>query len=348
MNPQNSKEIKNVIDLISVDYEKNPQPDTEVYKAFQKIYISAFRNTGNKECANAANNIGDKIEILNGTAAPDKFLKRLLGDNPKADDLRNFESSLQNQLNNNPEESGKNLFRYIKDVSNIDNSALRKQTFEIVLQNLKKVLQSSIKEASKSKIDMDQLDEAMFKIFEIEDVVGLTEKAELNRTPYERQTHDKYVKRLKVQANQAKIAKQIYTLLNITNKALGVEHQKSKSFYPSKKDMLKVANLLEQYKDISYAMSIDIITKIDDKTFSNIDDQIIDKIMNLKSEKSDKLKENMTQLRAQMHAKGIKNKAAEADMKPEANKKAPTTKTVLDIKDIKDLKDLKNGNKFGK
>lgn len=340
MNPKNTKEVKKVVDLVFADYEKNPQPDVEVYKTFQKIYASAFRNTGNMEFANASNRISDKVEMLNGNATPDKFLKRLLGDNSKVDDLHNFEAGLQHQLNENPEQCGKDLLSYIKEIVKIRNDALREQTFEIVLQNLKKFLQSSIKEASKSKTDMEQLEKAMFKVFEIEDAVGLTPKAELNRTPFERQMHDKYLKILKVQANQDRIAKQIYTLLNTNNKKLGVEHQKGKSFYPSKKDMLKIANLLNQYKDIDYGMSVDISVKIDDKNFSNVDEEFIDKIMNLKGENADKLKADVTQVRAQMHAKGIKSKAKTADIKPNANGN-PTTNIVFSVDDIKDIK---NGN----
>ena len=359
MNPKNTKEVKKVVDLVFADYEKNPQPDVEVYKTFQKVYASAFRNTGNMEFANESNRIGDKVEMLNGNATPDKFLKRLLGDNPKVDDLHNLEASLQHQLNENPEQCGKDLLGYIKEIVKIRNDALREQTFEIVLQNLKKFLQSSIKEASKSKPDMEQLEKAMFKVFEIEEAVGLTPKAELNRTPFERHTYEKYVKEMKDKANQDKLAKDIYTLLNFPNEKLGVDRQKGKSFYPSKKDMLKIVNNLAQYKHISdkrviHEIDDQMITyinlRIDDKNFTNIDDEIIDKIISIKNEetekapkndKLEKLKADMTQYRASMHAKGIKSKAKTADIKPEASKKAPTTKTILDVKDIKDLK---NGN----
>ena len=353
MNPKNTKEVMKVVDLVFTDYEKNPQPDAEVYKTFQKIYASAFRNTGSMEFANVSNRIGDKVEMLNGNATPDKFLKRLLGNNPKVDDLHNLEASLQHQLSENPEQCAKDLFGYISEIAKIRNNALREQTFEIVLQNLKTVLEGSVKEASKSKPDMEQLNKAMFKIFEIEDVVGITKELE-QRTPFERHTYEKYLKEMKDKSNQDKLAKDIYTLLNFPNEKLGVERKKGKSFYPSKKDMLKIANSLDQYKHLSdkrviHEVDNQMITyinlRIDDKSFTNIDDEIIDKIMNIPNEETEKtpkndqlekLKENMTHYRAQMHAKGIKGKAQKAEPKTDT-KTPPTNKIVFDISDIKDL-----------
>lgn len=341
MNPQNTEDILAATDKLVKGYEGAANQDADVYNAFKKIYTTAIRNVRNqnifKIVADRTNSLVSKIDILRGTGTPDKYLKRLLGDSPKAEDLQNFESSLKIQLKDNPEEAAKNVFGNIKDIVQIKDASLRQQTFEVMLQNLKKMLENSLKEARKSPEDLALVEHGMFKIFEIEKAVGLSEKADLNRTPFEKEMLGKKKKL----DNKERLDKQILTLLNIPSKKLDVKRDPSKPFYPTKKEMSAVANLLTQYSKIDYGIATNIIGKIDKEKFSNIDDKIIDKIKEAtpRIQYGTEITETLTSIRSQMHSSGVQTKkeaTKTVDMKKskEDTAKAPTNRIVFNIKDI--------------
>lgn len=264
-------------------------------------------------------------------------MKRLLGDAPKTEDLQNFENSLKIQLKNNPEEAAKNVFGNIKEIVQIKDIELRQQTFEVMLQNLKKMLENSLKEARKSPEDLALVEHGMFKIFEIEKAVGLSAKADLNRTPFEKEM---LAKKKKLD-NKERLDKQILTLLNIPSKRLGIERDPSKPFFPTKKEMTAVANLLTQYSKIDFGLATNIMGKIDKENFTNIDDKIIDKINAVapRIQYGTDIMENLTSIRSKMHnscvqSKKEDSKVVEMNNKKEDAAKAPTNRIIFNIKDI--------------
>jgi len=336
MNPENTESILAATDKLVKNYEAVAHQDADVYGAFKKIYTTAIRNVRNKNVfkivADKTNTLVGKIDILKGTGTPDKYLKRLLGDEPKSADLQNFEDSLKVQLKNNPEEAAKSLFGNIKEIVQIKDGELRKQTFEVMLQNLKKMLESSVKEARKSPEDIALLESGMFKIFEIEKAVGLSEKADLNRTPFEKQMLGKKKKA----DNKDRLDKQILTLLNIPSKKLGIERDPSKKFYPTKKEMLAVANLLTQYSKIDYGLATNIMGKIDKEQFTNIDDTIIGKIKEAlpKIQYGEEIAPTITEISNQMHGDSVQSAKEGSNVIKMDNPQAPKSNLVFDVKDL--------------
>lgn len=140
--------------------------------------------------------------------------------------------------------------------------------------------------------------------------------------------------------NRARLDKQIYTLLNIPSKSLGVERDPSKPFYPSKADMRRVVNLLSQYRKIEYGVALSIFGKMDNEKFTNIDDKILDTVSNVTSrmQYKEEFIEKLTEMRTQMHAFGIREKKKNA-----ANDK---TAQIVSMKDGKDAGKPSGQTKF--
>ncbi|MBQ8482140.1 MAG: hypothetical protein IJ532_06370 [Alphaproteobacteria bacterium] len=341
MNFRNADSVIRTVDEILETYDKNPRQYSEVYKAFYKVYTHAVRRVRNpetvKHSSEMANNIFNKIEILKGSGTPDKYLARLV-DNPQKDIVSAFEKSLKNELATDPEKTAHNLLKNIKTITQIKDSSVRDKAYEILFENLKSMLEKSAAESNKSPENMKMIENGMFKIFDLEKATGLWDKAEEHRTPFEVRMQAKKKKF----DNKMRLNKQILTLLNIPSKELGIERDPNKSYYPSKKEMLIVANLLSQYPKIEHNLAIQIMGKIDDKQFSNVDDRILDKISSVTSrmQYGEEIEEQLTGIRAQMHSRGIQDKREQdaqhiVEMSPSTkDKQAPTTHIVFDVKDL--------------
>lgn len=342
MNYRNSENIIKTLDAVVEAYDNNPRQDSEVYKAFYKVYTNAVRKVRNpqivKHSSEMANDIFGKIEILKGTGTPDKYLARLV-ENPQKEVVIAFAKSLKNELENNPENTAHNLFQNIKTITKIKDDGTRSQVYGILFDSLKSMLEKNAAEAEKSPEDMKMIESGMFKIFDLEKATGLWDKAEQHRSDFER----KMLKKKAKFDNKKRLDKQILTLLNIPSKELGVERRADKPFYPNKKEMLAVANILSQYPKIEYSMAIKIMGKIDDKQFSNIDDRIIDKIASVtqRMQYGDEIEKTLTGIRAQMHSKGIQDKKEQGSKAEDVEKDAlekspPSSHIVIDVKDLPD------------
>ena len=339
MNFRNSGSILKTVDDILISYENNPRQDSEVYKAFYKIYTHAVRKVRNpkivEHSSKMANSIFNKIEILKGTGTPDKYLARLV-DNPQKDIVNAFEKSLKNELENNPENTAHNLLDSIKAITRIKDDDIRSRAYEVLFENLKSMLEKSASESNKSPENMKMIESGMFKIFDLEKATGLWDKAEEHRTDFEKKM---LVKKKKFD-NKLRLDKQILTLLNIPSKELGVERDDKKQYYPSKKEMQIVANLLSQYPKIEYGLALKIMGKIDDKQFSNVDDKIIDKIASVtpRMQYGEEIEERLTGIRAQMHSRGIQDRKEQEskiiDITQNNGTPAPTSHAVFDVKDL--------------
>ncbi|MBR1601559.1 MAG: hypothetical protein IJ677_08285 [Alphaproteobacteria bacterium] len=344
MNFRNADNIIKTTDTIVNAYDNNSRPDSEVYKAFYKVYTHAVRKVRNPQVvqhsSEMANDIFNKIEILKGTGTPDKYLASLV-DKPQKNTVLAFEKSLKNELESNPENTAHNVFTTIKTISQIKDDETRDQVYGILFANLKNMLEKSALDSQDSPKTLKMIESGMFKIFELEKATGLWDKAEKNRTPFEMD--------MKAKKRKYDLDKRIHTILNIGDKDLGVERRIDKPFYPSKKEMQKVVNLLSQYPKIEYSLALKVMGKMDDKQFSNIDDKIIDTIsaVTKRMEYGEDVEKNLTGIRAQMHSKGIQNKKEQNSKdvntdKSVQEKRHPTTQVVFDVKD------LPNGTEIGK
>ena len=140
--------------------------------------------------------------------------------------------------------------------------------------------------------------------------------------------------------NKNRLDKQIYTLLNIPNKKLGVERDAGKTYYPTKSEMRRVVNLLSQYRKIDDYLPTCILGKMDTEKFTNIDDAILDTFTRATSrmQAGKEVADRLTAMRAQMHAKGIQDKKAQLVTMDRGNEKLSETpkktRAVFRTKDV--------------
>lgn len=115
---------------------------------------------------------------------------------------------------------------------------------------------------------------------------------------------------------------EICSLLNIEYAKSEYKFDVKKPLKPSRKDLLKAANLLSQYKSIDPVLYRLMLNSMDTKTFANVDDKVIDAFakaldrVNDTPEKRKEFENELTEKRTQMHTLTIKQKTVNADAKP--------------------------------
>ena len=348
--PASTGSVKKAIDAIVSGYDKVSDQSAEIYKTFAKVYGNAFAQTGKKEYASTANRMSDKAEIINGSITPETSLLRMI-EKPTPENLETFKMSWKFELEGNPEKTADNVLSYAKMIHKVPNKAIKEAAFALVTLSLKSALEKEYEATPEKREDIEK---SMINVLDIEELVGLKEQADKYRTPFET---DMLAIRKK-RDNKLSLDKRIHTLLNIPSKKLQVERVEGKTYYPTKAEMGKVANLLVQYSQVDYDIISKIMGKLDTENFTNVDDNIIDKLSKQvarmpKEKKIDmetmkEVEEKLTGIRTKMHKQEVKQKKAESyrtgiiteqrKEKSVADKddKAPKSSNVYKIKDLKD------------
>lgn len=346
-NPQNTEKVLSATDKLLNGYERmlteHPShSDAEVYNALKKIYTTAIRNVRNQSIFKAATqkigSIVNKVEIIKGNATPDKFLARLATDNPKTEDIQLFKESFKYELESNHERAFENVFAYVKATEQIKDEKIKSLAQAIVVVGYKSKLEKMAKQNSDSPENMKEIEKNMMSVLDMEEIIGLSALADKNRTHFEEKMLGKRRKR----DNKLRLDKQIYTFLNIPSKKLGVVRNPDKPFYPNKKDMTMVTNLLSQYSKIEYDLILAVMGRLDTEKFTNVDDKILDKINSVtpRMEYGEEIAEKLTGIRTQLHSKGLQAKKESAKVtvmnKEQKSLKVPPTRAVIDVKKLPD------------
>lgn len=200
----------------------------------------------------------------------------------------------------------------------------------------------------KSKERTKDLRECMMKIFDY--VLKPMEKETGKPYIIDAQNCSAFENSVFKERRERNLDAQIYTILNIPSKELGVERDPNKTFYPSKEEMQKVVNLLSQHSSIKYNVAIAIAGKIDREKFSNINDAILQKLSDRAQERMKSADfrmfedEHLTPIRTAMHKHGIQQKKQQSGNAPKqwhednAAKKEPKPNKTISFS-IKDLPD---------
>lgn len=132
---------------------------------------------------------------------------------------------------------------------------------------------------------------------------------------------------------------QIFALLNVPHKSNKYQKDPQKPDMPSKDTMREVADLLGQYKNIEYKVTLEVLGKIDKEKFSNVDDAIIDKLeKNIEKMQYGKdVADELTGIRTQMHKSGIQQKKADNTPKQwhETKQAEPVPNKRISVKEPK-------------
>ncbi|MBR6356047.1 MAG: hypothetical protein IKR92_04240 [Alphaproteobacteria bacterium] len=197
----------------------------------------------------------------------------------------------------------------------------------------------------KSKEKTKDLRECMMKIFDY--VLKPLEKAEGKPYVLDSRECSDFENSVFKERRERNLDAQIYTILNIPSKELGVERDPNKTFYPSKEEMQKVVNLLSQHSSIKYNVALAIAGKIDKEKFTNIDDAILKKLSDRAQERMESgdfkmfEDEHLTPIRTAFHKHGIQQKKQQDGNAPKqwhekTAKKEPEPKKTISFS-VKDL-----------
>lgn len=184
----------------------------------------------------------------------------------------------------------------------------------------KDLLADTAAKYGKSKDKTEELRGCMLKVLDFEERNGISVDP-ASRSDFERSV----MKDKKERDNKTRLDTEIFKLLNVPHKTNGFTKDPKKPAVPSKEDMLKIANLLFQYKAIEYSVSYEILNKMDKKNFSNVDDAILDKLeKNIdKMQYGEDVSKELVSVRTQMHTRNIKEKKVTQWHEEKAEKKPP-------------------------
>ena len=184
----------------------------------------------------------------------------------------------------------------------------------------KDLLADTAAKYGKSKDKTEELRGCMLKVLDFEERNGISVDP-ASRSDFERSV----MKDKKERDNKTRLDTEIFKLLNVPHKTNGFTKDPKKPAVPSREDMLKIANLLFQYKAIEYSVSYEILNKMDKKNFSNVDDAILDKLeKNIdKMQYGEDVSKELVSVRTQMHTRNIKEKKVTQWHEEKAEKKPP-------------------------
>lgn len=206
---------------------------------------------------------------------------------------------------------------------------------------LKDLIVNTASRYRKSPEITDELKSCMLRVLSYEEKNGITVE---ERSDFE----NGVLKQKKEQENKLRLDTAIYKLLNVPHKTNGYTKDAKKPAVPSKEDMHKVANLLCQYKIVEYPVFDEVINKIDKEKFSNVDDEILNKLeMNIGKMRCAEMiiseeMQRVTAIRTGLHKNSIQQKK-ELDNAPKqwhekTAKKEPQPQKRISVS-VKDLPD---------